>query len=282
MLNQTGTTINDYLFAGEQFDRNLGQSYLRARYYDPTIGRFTQMDTWMGNSSDPVTLHKYLYANANPVMFTDPTGNFGLSEVSVVNNIVGVLANMQVNNAFNVFEIRGVDDPNIDSARTATFLLSLASISGAGKSLSNIVSRTFSSLKSGARFKTLSRGLFGSVASVKPRSLDKLSPAIGKFTITASNIGSLTQGVVYNYVITESNKLVVSPRGNKKSGQKHTQLTGGAPAKAAGEIFVNSKGAVSINNQSGRYRAQNGSSVKRVKAMFSLMGISAKIVGGAF
>ena len=127
VLAQSGTTINDYLFAGEQFDQNLGVYYLRARYYDQGIGRFTQMDSWMGNSSDPVTLHKYLYGNANPIMFTDPTGNFGLAEVSVVNNIVGVLANMQVDNGFNILDSFGVDT---SSARNANLLLGIASMGG--------------------------------------------------------------------------------------------------------------------------------------------------------
>jgi len=45
VLNQTGATQNDYLFTGEQFDQALEQQYLRARYYDPAIGRFTQQDT---------------------------------------------------------------------------------------------------------------------------------------------------------------------------------------------------------------------------------------------
>lgn len=67
---------------GEQYDPNLGFYYLRARFYNPSSGRFTQMDTWQGNMSDPVTLHKYLYANANPVNMIDPTGNFSLGSVT--------------------------------------------------------------------------------------------------------------------------------------------------------------------------------------------------------
>ncbi len=77
-LNETGSTENDYLYTGEQYDGNLDQYYLRARYYDQNIGRFTQQDTWMGNSQDPITLHKYLYANVDPVGNVDPSGNFSL------------------------------------------------------------------------------------------------------------------------------------------------------------------------------------------------------------
>ncbi|MEW8100448.1 MAG: RHS repeat-associated core domain-containing protein [Candidatus Thiodiazotropha endolucinida] len=79
VLNQTGTTENSYLFAGEQFDSTLDQYYLRARYYDPSQGRFTQMDSFLGWEEDPTTLHKYLYANADPVNGTDPSGYMTLS-----------------------------------------------------------------------------------------------------------------------------------------------------------------------------------------------------------
>jgi len=41
VLDQTGDTVNSYLFTGEQFDVGLGQYYLRARYYDQGVGRFT-------------------------------------------------------------------------------------------------------------------------------------------------------------------------------------------------------------------------------------------------
>lgn len=82
ILNQTGATENSYLYTGEQFDSGLDQYYLRARYYDQGVGRFTQMDTWMGRNSDPVTLHKYLYANVDPANGIDPSGNMTLAGLS--------------------------------------------------------------------------------------------------------------------------------------------------------------------------------------------------------
>ena len=81
VLNQTGSTENNYLFTGEQFDNTLNKYYLRARYYDQAQGRFTQMDTWMGRNHDPITLHKYLYANVDPANMIDPTGNFSIGSL---------------------------------------------------------------------------------------------------------------------------------------------------------------------------------------------------------
>jgi RHS repeat-associated protein len=45
LLSSTGSTINPYLYTGQQFDSLTGLYSLRARYYDPTTGRFTSRDT---------------------------------------------------------------------------------------------------------------------------------------------------------------------------------------------------------------------------------------------
>lgn len=104
LLNQTGVTENEYLFTGEQFDGGLGQYYLRARYYDQGVGRFTQMDTWTGNNHDPIALHKYLYANVDPGNMVDPTGNFSMGSVMSAVNIAGTLANV-AQTSYTVFQI---------------------------------------------------------------------------------------------------------------------------------------------------------------------------------
>jgi RHS repeat-associated protein len=74
LLNSTGTTPNNYLYSGEQFDSDLGLYYLRARYMNPLTGRFMSRDPEDGNPFDEVTLHKYLYAGSNPVSYVDPSG----------------------------------------------------------------------------------------------------------------------------------------------------------------------------------------------------------------
>ncbi|NJM39193.1 MAG: RHS repeat-associated core domain-containing protein, partial [Akkermansiaceae bacterium] len=80
---------SSYLFTGEQWDEDLGMYFLRARYLNTNTGRFHSQDTYEGRNGEPLTLHKYLYANGNPVMFTDPSGNFSLSSISSVIGFFG-------------------------------------------------------------------------------------------------------------------------------------------------------------------------------------------------
>lgn len=79
LLEHVGTSDNAYLYRGEQYDADLGLYYLRARFLNPDSGRFWNQDTYEGSNSDPASLHKYLYAHANPVSYVDPSGHSILS-----------------------------------------------------------------------------------------------------------------------------------------------------------------------------------------------------------
>ena len=61
---------NDILYRDQQYDQEAGQYYLRARYYNPVIGRFIQEDTYRGDG-----LNLYAYCGNNPVMYYDPSGH---------------------------------------------------------------------------------------------------------------------------------------------------------------------------------------------------------------
>ena len=89
---KTGSSDNPYGFQGEEQDET-GLYYLRARYMDPATGTFTTMDTYGGSLSDPMSLHKYLFANSNPVMYSDPSGHSAsLIETGAVIGIMSILS----------------------------------------------------------------------------------------------------------------------------------------------------------------------------------------------
>jgi len=74
LLNRTGTDPQPYAFAGEPYDPNVGFQYHRARWMDPRAGTFASLDPEAGCDCKPASLHRYLYASADPANKVDPTG----------------------------------------------------------------------------------------------------------------------------------------------------------------------------------------------------------------
>lgn len=93
--NASASDANPFRYCGEQYDDETGNYYLRARYYSPGVGRFTQEDThWnSGNmiyGDKPLRLHAYtyspqitaiaqarnlyFYALNNPIAYQDASG----------------------------------------------------------------------------------------------------------------------------------------------------------------------------------------------------------------
>jgi RHS repeat-associated protein len=98
LIHQTGSTPNNYLFAGEQFDPDLGLYYNRARYLNTNTGRFWSMDSYEGDSASPISLHKYLYTGDEPVDRSDPTGrDFGLADAAIAGAIANTINAIEAN-----------------------------------------------------------------------------------------------------------------------------------------------------------------------------------------
>ena len=67
---------NPFRYCGEYYDKETETIYLRARYYQPHLGRFLTRDTYTGEEDDPLTLHLYTYCGNDGVNRVDPSGNF--------------------------------------------------------------------------------------------------------------------------------------------------------------------------------------------------------------
>ncbi len=165
LINRTGDTRNDFLFYGEQYDANTGFYYLRARYMNPSTGTFITMDAYQGSIFDPVSLHKYLYADANPIMNSDPTGYFTLSEMNVSMGIQGILANIAQPNikfALNILDFMiTVVDTSVQISRMLQ----------GGKSAEEI-------------FSALSRGAISGLFLNKMCMIKGIGPTLSKIVIT--------------------------------------------------------------------------------------------------
>jgi RHS repeat-associated protein len=88
-----GSSNNNYLFTGEQHDPFLNLGYLRDRYINLSAGRFSSRDTFSGFRQNPLSMHRYIYANLNPVNLGDPSGfaAISLSEQQATSSIQSIL-----------------------------------------------------------------------------------------------------------------------------------------------------------------------------------------------
>ncbi len=63
-----------FKFTGKEQDEATGLYYFNARWYDPDLGRFVTEDSYAGDPNIPLTLNKYVYALANPLVYFDKDG----------------------------------------------------------------------------------------------------------------------------------------------------------------------------------------------------------------
>ncbi|WP_444940663.1 RHS repeat-associated core domain-containing protein [Microbulbifer sp. ZKSA004] len=77
-IHENGQAKNPAVgYTGHVQDDDTGLTYMGARYYDPELGRFLQMDpaSVLDNvESNPMMFNRYTYANGNPYRFIDPDG----------------------------------------------------------------------------------------------------------------------------------------------------------------------------------------------------------------
>ena len=74
----TGSIAVPWRFQGRLLESSSGATDLydfTARSYDPSLGSFTSFDLVAGSAQNPLTLNRYLYANANPATLVDPDGH---------------------------------------------------------------------------------------------------------------------------------------------------------------------------------------------------------------
>lgn len=73
----SGTVATAYRYTGQWEADSLGGIYhYRARWYDPTTGRFLQPDPLVPSYQNPQSLNRYSYVLGNPLRFTDPSGHY--------------------------------------------------------------------------------------------------------------------------------------------------------------------------------------------------------------
>ena len=78
---------NSFTYTGRERDKETGLYYYRARYYDPTEGRFI--------SKDPIGykggINLYNYTQANPINYKDPTGLLRVPDLDAIRQYISCM-----------------------------------------------------------------------------------------------------------------------------------------------------------------------------------------------
>ena len=89
-LAETIGQKNPLRYRGYYYDGETGFYYLTSRYYDPEVGRFLNADSAIGQMGSVQGLNMFAYAFNNPVMYSDPAGNW--PKLSTIFKAVAVTA----------------------------------------------------------------------------------------------------------------------------------------------------------------------------------------------
>ena len=88
---QIGEASSGFGYNGEYYNAATGMVYLRARFYEPEMNRFSQKDVVRGSVVQPGSLNRYSYVQNDPVNFIDPSGQ---SLKSVWNSVKSAAKNV--------------------------------------------------------------------------------------------------------------------------------------------------------------------------------------------
>ena len=81
IVQQTGSVENTYTYTCREWDEKAGLYFYRARYYDPSVGRFINGDP-IGFAGGNVNF--YVYVQNNPINYVDPYGLLGWSDIGAI------------------------------------------------------------------------------------------------------------------------------------------------------------------------------------------------------
>ncbi|WP_088831371.1 RHS repeat-associated core domain-containing protein [Paenibacillus tyrfis] len=79
LASQSENIVQPFKYSGELWDNTTGLQYLRARWYDPSMGRFINKDTYEGDIANPLSLNLYTYVKNNPLKYVDHSGHWNQS-----------------------------------------------------------------------------------------------------------------------------------------------------------------------------------------------------------
>jgi RHS repeat-associated protein len=198
----SGSRTQPFRHTGERWGSETGFTYLRARYYASSVGRFTSRDALAGVRAVPGSLNRYAYAGNNLINWTDPSGmiTFGYCATGSIGsglNVTGQVCPLQISGAG---EFGWSASIGIGGASTPE--------AGVGGGVQVTSAETLSQLKGTEIYAGVVSGLgpgFQLTGAHSPADADTSSPAVWGATLTvgptygAGVVGGVSQAASGTY-----------------------------------------------------------------------------------
>lgn len=82
-VNPDSKYDNPFRYCGEYYDKETEEIYLRARYYQPAVGRFLTRDSYTGEVDEAESLHLYTYCGNDGANSIDPSGHTPEEQINI-------------------------------------------------------------------------------------------------------------------------------------------------------------------------------------------------------
>ena len=195
---QIGEKTSGFGWNGEYHNATTGMVYLRARFYEPEMNRFSQKDIVRGSVIDGASLNRYTYCVNDPISFIDPSGATLKSALTkAVNKVVNTVTTAVKN---------FVSDPVGTAAKAANTAINAVShpvstAVNAAKSVANAVTSFVNEVKAPAST---------AAPNVSAKSQSAVQATAGAVMGVASGIASQITGSQNNKTINSDNPSVAS------------------------------------------------------------------------
>ena len=87
-----GVKVSGFTYNAEAYDAATGMLNLRARQFEPALGRFSLKDSIKGNAFTPLSLNRYSYGINCPIIHTDPSGMWFSKLVNTAKSVMDKIA----------------------------------------------------------------------------------------------------------------------------------------------------------------------------------------------
>jgi RHS repeat-associated protein len=168
-------------YAGKPYDNATGLSYMGARYYNPTLGRFTGIDPVGFNPDNLHSHNRYAYANNNPYKYVDPDGRSPVAVAFI--GAVGI--SLAVQDAYNGYQSGGWRGAANSIATTGAFTIAFGLAGRATVNSINAVKSAFTVNKTVAKEATVVENL-NAARTARDALANDLAPAKGKAPATVT------------------------------------------------------------------------------------------------